>query len=208
MVGVFVFCVVTVVATLSNFLNAFNLRKLTQLTLVGELKEITESFEKLDSGVSIHDHLKRIQYFLYLQNRPTFQYDRATDISKPTNKMSNYRDRVPCFCRYQWRSLHAQILWRSRLPRSILPRKLIILGHQSCAGSVGNFRCTSDTFWASGAPACQRECWKHNQEYPERHFLIMAASSKARSAGIRAQLAPAHEQAFEQVWCWHSEIPV
>jgi hypothetical protein len=29
MVGVFVFCVVTVVATLSNFLNAFNLRKLT-----------------------------------------------------------------------------------------------------------------------------------------------------------------------------------
>jgi hypothetical protein len=33
--------VVTVVATLSNFLNAFNLRK--QLTLVGELKEITES---------------------------------------------------------------------------------------------------------------------------------------------------------------------
>jgi hypothetical protein len=52
MVGVFVFCVVTVVATLSNFLNAFNLRKLT-LTLVGELKEITESFEKLDSGVSI-----------------------------------------------------------------------------------------------------------------------------------------------------------
>jgi hypothetical protein len=48
---VFVFCVVTVVATLSNFLNAFNLRKLN--TLVGELKEITESFEKLDSGVSI-----------------------------------------------------------------------------------------------------------------------------------------------------------
>jgi hypothetical protein len=34
MVGVFVFCVVTVVATLSNFLNAFNLRKLTT-TLVG-----------------------------------------------------------------------------------------------------------------------------------------------------------------------------
>jgi hypothetical protein len=51
MVGVFVFCVVTVVATLSNFLNAFNLRKLT--TYAGwELKEITESFE-LDSGVSI-----------------------------------------------------------------------------------------------------------------------------------------------------------
>jgi hypothetical protein len=41
MVGVFVFCVVTVVATLSNFLNAFNLRKLT--TYAGELKEITES---------------------------------------------------------------------------------------------------------------------------------------------------------------------
>jgi hypothetical protein len=50
--GCLCFIVVTVVATLSNFLNAFNLRKLT--TYAGwELKEITESFEKLDSGVSI-----------------------------------------------------------------------------------------------------------------------------------------------------------
>jgi hypothetical protein len=90
------------------------------------------------------------------KNRPTFQYDQATDISKPTNKMSNYRDRVPCFAGLPGggRVYHAQILWRSRLPRSILPRKLIILGLfrfiNSCAGSVGNFRCTpSDTFWAA-----------------------------------------------------------
>jgi hypothetical protein len=52
MVGVFVFCVVTVVATLSNFLNAFNLRKLTTYAGWGT-KGNHRIFEKLDSGVSI-----------------------------------------------------------------------------------------------------------------------------------------------------------
>jgi hypothetical protein len=61
------------------------------------------------------------------------------------------------------------LLWRSRLPRSILPRKLIILGLfrfiNSCAGSVGNFRCTpSDTFWAAQDTSMSRECWHLGQE--------------------------------------------
>jgi hypothetical protein len=110
MVGVFVFCVVTVVATLSNFLNAF-LRKLTTYAGWGTKGNHRIFREARQWRVYRHDHLKRIQYFPF-QNRPTFQYDRTTDISKPTNKMSNYRDRVPCFCRFTG--------WRSRLSRSNL----------------------------------------------------------------------------------------
>jgi hypothetical protein len=47
--GCCVFCVVTVVATTSSMLQSCETHNLQ----VGELKEITESFEKLDSGVSI-----------------------------------------------------------------------------------------------------------------------------------------------------------
>jgi hypothetical protein len=133
MVGVFVFCVVTVVATLSELPQCFNLRKLTTYA-VGELKEITESFEKLDSGVYRHDHLKRIQYFTSKIGQH-FNMIGATDISKPTNKMSNYRDRVPCFAGLRWRSrLSRSNLVAVAVTRSILPRKLIILA--SSASSI------------------------------------------------------------------------
>jgi hypothetical protein len=55
----------------------------SQLTLVGELKEITESFEKLDSGVSRHDHLKQI-HFLYLKIGQHFNMiEQQTSVSPP-----------------------------------------------------------------------------------------------------------------------------
>jgi hypothetical protein len=106
--------------------------------------------------------------------------------------------------------------WRSRLPRSILPRKLIILGLffiNSCAGSVGNFfdarRAT-----LSGqlrAPACQESAGR-SREYPERHFLerhFMAFGphfKQTRSAGIsRAQLAQSAQAFRAGLVCRHFE---
>jgi hypothetical protein len=58
LVGVFVFCVVTVVADFLELL--FNLRKAH--TLVGELKEITESSRSSTVACHRHDHLKRIRF--------------------------------------------------------------------------------------------------------------------------------------------------
>jgi hypothetical protein len=81
----------------------------------------------------------------------------ATDISKPTNKMSNYRDRVPCFCRFTG--------WRSRLSRSNLVAVAVATLHLAKEINYFGplplhqflrrkrrqfFRCTpSDTFWAA-----------------------------------------------------------
>jgi hypothetical protein len=60
MVGVFVFCVVTVVATLSNFLNAFNLRKLTTYAGWGTKGNHRIFREARQWRVYRHDHLKQV----------------------------------------------------------------------------------------------------------------------------------------------------
>jgi hypothetical protein len=129
--------------------------------------------------------------------------------------MSNYRDRVP-FAGLPGggRVYHAQILWRSRLPRSILPRKLIILVFRfinSCAGSVGNFSMHAERhFLGSRAPACQESAGIWSRGIPSDTFwsdilwLSGRISSKAGRRHFRAQLE--RTQAFRAgLVCRHFE---
>jgi hypothetical protein len=121
--------------------------------------------------------------------------------------MSNYRDRVPCFCRFTG--------WRSRLSRSNLVAVAVATLHLAkvnyfgplpssiLAPGVGNFRCAERHFLgSSGAPACQ-ECWHlRSREYPERHFLgdILwlsgRISSKPGAPAFQSAISSERTQAF------------